>query len=217
MALFEEVLIQGEPSEMAGFRDRLITIQVQGWRRDHEAEKRFLDMNAGPEGALSFIRERDDTLPSVALWILPRGPREYSLSNMIPMEKGVLLTPTQFGAILDDFGLRLLDPATETGSVHWYRRPESKRQEDILTRSAQGKFSSFVTSADRFNLDTLDWKRWSEFVIQVHRDDTAVDAEDVDRWLAAENWDDANRRRLVADFNIGMLLLVEYDRELAAR
>ena len=174
-------------------------------------------MKAGPEGALSFVRERDSALPSVALWILPRGPSEYSLSNMIPMEKGVMLNPYQCRAILDDFSRSLLDPAKGNSLVQWDRRPESKGPENLLSRSAQRKFASFVMSANRANLHPLDWKRWNEFVIQVHRDDTAIAREDVDRWLAAEDWSEVDRSRLVLDFDIGMLLLEGYDRELAAQ
>ena len=62
-------------------------------------------------------------------------------------------------------------------------------------------------------LHELDLRRWAGFIGQTHLDDTVVDPDLLDAWLADEGFQASQREALIREFDSGRRLLNAYDDE----
>jgi hypothetical protein len=211
MRKVNELIIRGEPAEVAKLVERIEAAPENGWKRDRAIEERlWRPTNAKPS---TYCFTTPDDLDQPLSHLLVRKMRDrLELSSILPVER-VLLTEEQHNSILDQFKEGFLKPVVAGLNVEARIDPFRVKMEKILSWKALDKLQLFSDSADKQTIRPLDRLRWNRFVTQVHIDSSALDSEELDWWLEDSGWPEEPRRRLAEWYEEGLSMLKEYDEE----
>jgi hypothetical protein len=213
------LIVKGAPPEIQELLRRIEAGPVGGWSRRGDIEDRLRKARASEPPTWCFSKAVAPVGREVTAWLSARGPRELSVSTVLPLHELEALGPEQFDQALADFRDTLIAPLTNglTTRVLMYRTVSETTLEETLSFEAMSRLHSFSEAADRTSLQPLDWRRWDLFLVRSHLDDTVVPLDLLGTWLEDEGWPVEQRRRLVSDYERGRRLLSVYDEERAAR
>jgi hypothetical protein len=210
------LVIRGEPIHLARLLARIEELLHHGWRRDREAEER-LDRR-GVRGPFAYCFSCTATADRLAagLWIHARGPNEWYVSSVVPLEKQDF-TEEESSRVLAEFEREFVAPAAvglevETEVVH-----HRLTLEDELSPDSVRLLRAFSASADKFSFTSDDRQRWNAFLVRVHRDESLFDPILLDAWLEEEGWPEERRGQLVGEYEAARSLLAAYDEEAGSR
>jgi hypothetical protein len=209
MRKVNELIIRGEPAEMAKLVERIEAAPENGWKRDRAIEERlWRPANARPS-TYCFTTPSGLDQPPAHLLVWNMRDR-LEVSSILPVER-VLLTEDQYNGILDQFKEGFLEPVVAGLDVEARIDPFRVKLEEIVSREAFEKLEAFSESADKRTIGPPDRHRWSRFVTQVHIDGSALDSEELDWWLGESGWPEEPRHRLLEWYEEGLSMLKDYD------
>jgi len=216
MRTTNELTIRGERTRLERVLARVEALLRDGWKRDREAEER-----RGRRGVLGpwsycFSCTAKAGRPAAGFWIHARSPEQWSISNVVPLEKRELSAEESNG-LLAEFEREFLAPAAAEVGVSTEVVPHRLTLEDDLSPEAVRLLRAFSTSENRRGLRSDDHRRWNAFLIRVHQDHSLFDPAWLDEWLQQQDWPEDTRSQLVSEYKVARSLLSAYDEEAERR
>lgn len=206
--------------ELVGPEDRLLAVieavtadLPKGWVRDKDAEGRLAGVSAaGEEAGFAFARDATENEPGSGVFVAREAGRLY-VPNIVPRESG-RLSMSQYNRILDEFAGILRNHIAKHGDISLNVTNDEVGITEWISPEAADLLSRFSILA---NMSTgsshpLDFKRWAEFLIQVHREGSALDAGTLEQWLVEElDWPADSADRLAIQYEFARSLLRIYN------
>ena len=111
MRKVNELIIRGEPAEVAKLVERIEAAPEDGWKRDRAIEERLWHPANTKPSTYCFTTPVDLDQPPAHLlvWKMRDG---LEVSSILPVER-ILLTEDQYNQILEDFQKRFLRPVID--------------------------------------------------------------------------------------------------------
>jgi hypothetical protein len=214
-----ELIIKLPSSLTSELIRRLETAPPQGWTRRGEIEARMRKRRAARVGAFCFSKKFDPIAGEVAVWLHPRGAGEFYVSSIIPLNSRTALNVEQYNHVLDVFEKTLIEPVMQgiKGRVLSFPSQTEPALEDVLSLDSMRLLRHFSATANKGMPHPLDLRRWHVFVARTHLENIVLDTSLLSDWLQGEGWPQAQRLRLIDDYNLGRSLLTVYDEERADR
>jgi len=132
------------------------------------------------------------------------------VSNILADDEAAL-TYDNYNATLEEFHERFTLPAAQTVGAEIQLRPPDPRIEDFVSTSTADLLRSFSGLADKSILDSMDRKRWNEFLTAAHREGARLSPSMLQQWLIEEeNWPEAEAANLATEYEHARELLGVY-------
>lgn len=208
--MVRDLVIRGEPSEILKFIKRIESVAPNGWRREPEAEERLRKFGVAPRGAYCFSWKGGEGRPAASVLLYQRGPGELSVSNIVAAERR-LLTDEEYNNLLSGFKEDVLTPMSADLGVQPIIVEPRSRLEESLTSEAFRLLRSFSNAASKQPGPPLDLQEWRLFAFQTHRDEWAIDHEDLRRWLLDQGWPEESAIQLITELQRTRTILAAYD------
>jgi hypothetical protein len=205
-----ELIIRGEPSEVAKLMERIETSKEDGWERKPQLEEALKHSLGSRPSTLCLVAKGGPGQPMATLFLRKRSPGEIHVSSILPVGREPL-TEAEYNHILYQFQEGFLKPVADGLDVEVRIDPFRVKLENIISREAFEKLELFCKAADKFTISPRDRHRWSRFVTQVHIDNSGLDSEELDWWLGHSGWPEEQRRELVEWYEEGLSMLKDYD------
>jgi hypothetical protein len=216
MRTTNELNIRGNRTDLERLLARVEALLRDGWKRDREAEERLGRRGAlGPWDYCFSCTARADR-PAAGFWVHARGPDEWYVANVVPLEKEHL-REEESNRLLAEFERDFLGPAAAEVGVETELVRQRLTVEHDLSPEAVRLLRAFSASANRNGLQPTDRRRWNAFLVRVHRDESLLDPAVLDEWLRQEGWPEETRGRLVGEYEAARSLLSAYDEEAPRR
>lgn len=210
MKVFQDLSITGQAMVIDRLPELLSSGLTPAWSRDTAAEERSRNIGLGPD-FLVFVRTADGAIPAASLF-LSRDAKGWTVSNIVPVENGSL-GEEMYNRILRDFE-RLLAPVAGANDLQVAVSRADVGIDDMLSGHAAKLLRTFSTSANMAtgSAHPMDFRRWSAFLIQVHRDGTTLRASELGRLLVEElRWPEVTASKLSIEYEFALDLLTAYD------
>jgi hypothetical protein len=215
MRLTNELIVRGDPSEVAKLVERIESVPQNGWKREPEVEQRLKSMGAASQGAFCFSWQGGTGSPPASLFLHKRGLSELSVSNIVAKERRAL-SDEEYNEILAEFEQDILKPHSAGIGVETIVIPPLARLEASLSPEALRRLKSFSSKANKAVPHPLDWQRWDQFLVQIHQDGSLLDEVELAMWLVDQGWTEPQFGRFLERFRTGRSLLTAYDEERSA-
>ena len=212
LEMFKELIIRGDPREIAELTQDLQTARVLGWVHDKEAQERVNELPRTQERDTFVFKWNGQNLPSAKLFLM-RDNDDLKVVNIVPSESGRLTKP-QYNSLLDDFAERFVKPLASKRGLRLETSPSHRDISDWLSPRAKRSLEAFSRCANKGtgSAHPSDNDRWLNFIIQVHQDGCSLNSSLLERWLIEEeNWPLDVASDLAIEFEQGINLLVVYD------
>jgi hypothetical protein len=214
----KELIIRGDAVAMRELQGRFETGSHGGWERRTEVEDRFRRTLPPRTIAFCFSKLVSSVNRQVAVLMQGRGPgmrEDLHLSGIVPLTGQGPLDHARRDQVVTDFRETFVDPLARELGVRVLDRSVSAQPslEDVLSTEAMARLRAFAAAANKEVLHELDLRRWAGFIGQTHLDDTVVDPDLLDAWLADEGFQTNQREMLIREFESGRRLLNAYDDE----
>ncbi len=211
MKQFKDLDITGPDEQLGLFVDALSTNLPADWHRDRKAEVRLAEF-AGEEAGFAFSRDAKGGDPKAGLF-LARERGRLHVPNIVPTDAGTL-SIAQYNRILDEFAHMLRTHLPSNDQLKIGVSSEDVAITDWVSNEAAERLQRFSTLA---NMSTgsahpLDFERWADFLIQVHREGSILNSKLLSRWLVEElDWPPGRADQLAIEFDFARSLLRAYD------
>lgn len=214
----KELIIRGDAAAMRELQRRFEAGPHGGWDRRTEVEDRFRRRLPPHTVAFCFSKMVPAVSRPVAALLQGRGPgmrEDLHLSGIVPLTGRGPLDLAQHEQVVTDFAETFVKPLARGLGVRVLDRSVSAQPslEDVLSTEAMARLRDFAAPAGKEILYELDLRRWAGFIGQTHLDDTIVDPDMLDAWLADEGFQTSQRETLIREFESGRRLLSAYDDE----
>lgn len=214
----KELIIRGVAAAMRELQRRLETGLHGGWERRTEVEDRFRRTLPPRTIAFCFSKLVPAVNRQVAVLMQGRGrgmSEELYLSGIVPLTGRKPLDLAQHDQVVTDFHETFVEPLARDLGVRVLDRSVSVQPslENVLSTEAMARLRDFADTANKNILDELDFRRWAGLIGQTHLDNTVVDPDLLDAWLADEGFEASQREALIREFDSGRRLLNAYDDE----
>jgi hypothetical protein len=216
----DELILKGEPQQVEQLQMRIQSSTSGGWRRRFDLEERLKQMGVGREGTFCFSKQFEHIQNSeFVVWLKTRGASQLDVSNVVPSGRTKEFGYAEYNRVLTDFKENFIYKLIEGLRIHAIQVPISLGRNllETLSPEALKRLKAFSETANRSRLHPLDIKRWNSFVVQTHTDESVIDSDLLDAWLADEGWPDPTRKRLVQEYQSARSLLTAYEEEHACR
>ncbi len=212
MRKVNELIVRGEPAEVAKLVERIEAAPDNGWKRDREIEGRlwrpsYATLEQPSTYCFTTPVTADQPLSHLLLWKMRDG---LEVSSILPVGRN-RLTEEQYNKILEQFQEGFLKPVVDGLDVEARIDPFRVKLEKIVSRKSLERLNHFNETADKGLIGSRDRHEWSRFVTQVHMDGSALDLEELDWWLEDAGWSEEPRRQLVEWYAEGLSMLKDYD------
>jgi hypothetical protein len=212
MRALNNLVIHGSPDEVAAFLQRLEESPPEGWARDREAEARFRDGRPLNDRTFRIRCTEAPGRPAAVLLFHPWGPDECHLYQIFPRSEHTL-SDEEYNHILAEFTGEVLEPLSRGTAIRSEVLPPQIRLRDYLSVEAAQKLKDFSSLANRTSLQPSDRNRWQQFVMRAHLDDSIMDTDFLEAWLASQGWSEPMRQELSREYEAIRSLLWNYDEE----
>ncbi|MCB9947252.1 MAG: hypothetical protein H6842_05405 [Rhodospirillaceae bacterium] len=171
--------------------------------------------NAGPDvDLIVFERDESEGVEAVAL-VLWQRDEGFEVTNIVPREIGDL-GEHRYNIALRDFVRHVAEPAAERVRFKIEVSPSAQGLDDWLPREAANALRHFSAAANKAtgSAHPMDRSRWLAFLVIAHRDRGDLTSDRLIRWLTeVERWPEDKAHELAADYEFGLDLLDEYNRD----
>jgi len=215
LEMFKDLSIRGDPAQLDAFINDVSAHLAPGWSRHLEGEKNLREMALSVEDhQYAFRRKAGNGLPAAGLFLIRRQDR-LDVTNIVPQQAREL-SKAQYNAILDEFVDRNARPAAGRLGLMIELTPDRRPITHWLSEEAARRLRSFSGAANKGTGSShpMDFQRWAAFLIQVHREEAALDSGTLQRWLIEEEgWPEEKAIDLTIEFEFARDLLKAYDAE----
>lgn len=184
MKRFKDLEIVGQDGELLAIIETISANLPSDWLRDTGAEERLAGISSeGKEAGFAFSREAKNDQPPCGLFLARKSGRFY-VSNIVPRESGEL-TIDQYNSILDEFADILLRHLGAVDAPKLNVTSDQATITDWVSPEAAGLLKRFSTLANQSTGSShpLDFERWVAFLIQVHKENSPIEVDNLIRWL----------------------------------
>ena len=136
------------------------------------------------------------------------------VANVVPVAIGQL-TRAEYNAVFDLFCADCLLPAARALNFQWSETAERRDIGDWLSEQAKRKLTVFSDFANKGSgsAHPSDNARWLDFIVQSHKEHSALGAEVLRRWLIEElSWPETIAVQLASEYENARELLTHYDK-----
>jgi hypothetical protein len=211
-----ELAIRGSESQLAELWERFARAPVEGWFRDEDVESRRKKMGLPSEHVHCFGCSATERSPAASLWLYPRNPGGFAVSNISPTEQRAL-SDDAYNLLLADFALAVRAAARDDLVIETALIPYRIKLEKDLSYEAIRRLIEFSTAANKQVLNPDDHRRWQDFVIQAHLERTVLDPLTLDKWLSEQGWPAEQRQWMLSSYEAFRSVLYAYDEERLAQ
>jgi len=215
MRMRNGLVVRGDPAEVAKLVERLEDAAPEGWKRDPESEERLKAMRVFPWGAYCFSWRGDAVRPAASLILHRQGLAELSVMNIVAKERRSL-SDEEYNDILLEFEQDVLRPNIAGIRVETSIIPPVVGLEASLSTEALRRLKAFSSNANKAAPHPDDWRRWDQFLVQVHHDGSFLDDVELAMWLGNDGWTESQSAPFIDRFNVSQSLLATYDEERSA-
>ena len=211
MKQFKDLEITGLYEQSTSLIDAVSSGLPSGWHRDLEAEGRMDKIGLeGTDAGFAFARDATDGDPPAQLF-LHYACRRLRVSNIVPCDDGQL-SMSQYNAILDEFAEMVRTHLPADTQVDIEVTSDEAAITDWVSSDAAKLLNFFSDLANRSIVHPLDFERWVRFLLQTHREGSALHSSFLARWLAEElGWPPERAHDLARDYEFARDLLKAYD------
>ncbi|MGK9236351.1 hypothetical protein KXS07_31505 [Inquilinus limosus] len=184
------------------------------WRHARERERDVAAHAGRGAEVLAFERDASGGIESVGLVLWSRD-EGLEVTNIVPRRVSELGI-RGYNAALEDFVARVAKPAAAATGYIVESSAAQQVLDDWLPAEAAGALRRFSAAANKATGSThpMDRKRWFAFLISVHGAEAEFSTDLLVRWLTeVEGWSDDNAHDLAIEYEFGLALLDEYDRD----
>lgn len=213
MKRFKDLELIGPDDSLLALVAAVTADLPKGWVRDNDAEGRLAGVSAaGEEAGFAFARDATEDEPGSGVFVARDAERLY-VPNIVPRESG-RLSMSQYNRILDEFAGILRNHLAKDGKVSLNVTSNEADITEWISPEAADLLRRFSVLA---NMSTgsshpSDFKRWAEFLIQVHGEGSSLDAGTLEQWLVEElDWPSDSAGRLAIQYEFARSLLRIYD------
>jgi hypothetical protein len=215
MQVFRELLIRGEPDQLAATFDSIVESLSGDWTRDAETEGRLHGAALDRHDVYCFHCEKQGSRRAATLFLMAKDSGTYSIANIVPDEEPKL-SYAQYNRILEDFVKHLILPAVaRTRALVEMTEPEADLERWVSPETAE-KLRGFCGVANKRSGSShpIDRELWYEFIVSAHREGAEFDASTLARWLhEAGGWDEVWSDKLAAEYAFARGLLTHADKQ----
>jgi hypothetical protein len=207
MKQYQDLDITGDPDALAAFIDELNAAVASPWSSEKAQSTSLLGKGTK---AYLFVRSPQGGIPEVTVTFYHTGDR-CNVPNIVPSE-GDRLSHDQYNSILQDFA-RIAKPIAAKHGVDVNIGDTRFKITDHISPDAVEQLDGFSHAANKSTGSShpSDHKRWCDFIIQTHRDQTDA-AGVLGRYLVEElGWSDERAHELVIEYEQGYALLDRFD------
>ncbi len=214
MKQFKDLNITGPVEQLDALVDAVSTNLPADWHRDPEAEGLLAEVaREGKDASVAFSRDAKDDDPKTGLF-LARECGRLHVSNIVPLAAGEL-SIAQHNRILDEFADMLRTHVPSDSQLTMGVSSEDVTITNWVSDEAAELLQRFSTVANKSTGSShpRDFERWTDFLIQVHREGSTLNSYSLKRWLVEElNWPPDRAGKLAIEFEFARDLLQAYDR-----
>jgi hypothetical protein len=147
--------------------------------------------------------------PRAALFLQGVSDTEVAVTSVVPLDQRDLAAD-DCQAALDAFRASLVLPRGKDLVVE--DRPLSSQLSEAVSARALACFRAFARMANKTSHpSSLDLARWSDFLIQLHLDQTRPPQDVLEEALKGEGFSDEAIQKLLEGFQMADVLLTRYD------
>ncbi|SHJ43119.1 hypothetical protein [Desulfofundulus thermosubterraneus] len=215
MKVFKELSLIGKTSNLEALMSEVTSLLDNGWSRDTIAENKFRKDVLGDVGNVFCISAPDTSEhPGGQIWLMENETGVLSVTNIVPTSKNEL-SMDEYNAILDEFFNRYISSLVDKHRLRFNITPGVITLEDITDEKTVSKLRLFSRAANKSTGSShpLDKKRWFDFIISAHINDSSLSTDMLIRWLTeVEGWADEMAHELAIEYEYGRTLLEYYDK-----
>ena len=205
--VFQDLFLTTHDGGRQELRDKLRQHAKAPWRYSEEHKL------ALGEDMMNFEREgvNDIEASVLTLWERTDG---FTVANIVPKEISELGV-RGYNDVLNDFVSRVVVPASDESMFSFELGKRERCITDWTSHEAARALRRFSGTANKSTGSShpSDQQRWFEFLFAVHRASGELDTHTLGRWLVeVDQWPAEVARDLTLEFEFGMALLKEYDR-----
>jgi hypothetical protein len=214
-----ELIVRFSPSDSPQILERLEAEPPAGWTRRRDIEDRMRKMRAAKAGAYCFTKRFAPSAGEVAVWLETRGSSELYVSTIIALKSRETMGVDRYNQVLEDFEATFIEPLMDGLKRHVfnYQAPREPILEDVLSTELMRRLRAFSAAANKGMPHPLDMHRWQVFIARAHLEDAVIEPSLLSDWLQGDGWPEAERSRLIDEFQFGRALLSVFDEERADR
>ena len=187
-----------------------LTKQVKyPWERDNKREEEMRNLSAN---IYTFIRSRDEVFPSALVAIAEKSEGLWYISNVVPKEQSQL-SYDQYNGVLAEFYNHIVKPVADNLGVQVELTKANVTIEDLLSENTSKLLRRFINAANVGDGGShpLDQKRWRQFLIAAHQENSDLHADRLGELFLEEGWSEIAFQELVSDYDFSRELLNDYD------
>ena len=209
MEVYRDLIIELRECQIGDLVERMSLEADRGalWTRRYDLEDR---KTTGDE-AYAFHRRKDDALPAAGLSLFEKDEGRWYVPNVVPLEYG-FLSYQQYNELLAEFAEIVLEPVVKECGVEYSLSQGEISDIDLLGQECARLLRAFSSCANKStgSAHPMDRERWLAFIAAAP-DSNSVSADDVQRLLEEQGWDEDSAYRLAVQFEFGQEL-IEYVR-----
>lgn len=214
MKRFRDLTVSGSPASLRELVSALSDCLPANWRRDAQAEKRFVQIARKDAEGFAFARAADASIPATGLLLMLDGRRAH-VPNIVPQQSGKI-SVDQYNSILVEFSDLLRPLLTQRPALTMNVTDEQVGITEWVSPDAAELLRRFSVLA---NMSTgsshpSDFARWASFIIRTHREGSKLYPEDLEQWLIeALDWPSVKAGELSLEYEFAIKLLDAYDQD----
>lgn len=212
--VFQELYL-GHPSGISAAREAVLNHLRRGWIHQPEREQEAMGVvDVGLSVPITLARPQTKGKVGVSLWMFQGDNGRYRVSNIVPLKQGELGI-TGYNEALSDFIEAVVKPAADESGLVYDVTPSLKSIDDWADQSTALVLKRFSNLANKStgHSHPMDNERWIEFLLTAHQCSSALDSEQLRRWLSeVEKWPFDTAMELASEYDLSRSLLAKYDR-----
>lgn len=216
MQVFRELVIRGEPDQLAATMEAITSAASGDWTRNHKAEANV--PRGGPTVEAYYFTRRERELQPEAGVMMIRDPAEGCYYALMWPAAGPELSPHETNSVIEEFYQRLVRPAAaRSGAVAELTAAEADL-EHWMSPDTAAKLRRFNLAANRHSgsRHPAARKLWYDFLAAAHREDAKLDAATLAQWLREDGgWNEEWADDLAGEYGFARGLLTYTDQRTA--
>lgn len=214
MKRYRDLTVSGSPANLRELVSALSDCLPANWRRDAQAEERFVQVARKDAEGFAFARAADANIPATGLLLMLDDGRAH-VPNIVPQQSGEI-SIDQYNSILVEFSDLLRPLLTQRPALTLDMTDEQVGITEWVSPDAAELLRRFSVLA---NMSTgsshpSDFARWVSFIIRTHKEGSKLYPDDLGQWLVeALEWPPEKADKLSLEYEFAIKLLDAYDQD----
>lgn len=209
MKTYHDLEIQGQDAALSRFFTDISGALPDSWVRDGETETRYRSLLGDVDQGyvFNFLGE-----PKASLFVLKVG-ETATVANIVPLDTSEL-TMDQYNSVLGLFSAIFEDAAEKNSDIVVDHDTNELSLSEMVSGPTAALLEKFSNTANKATGSShpLDRRRWLEFVVATHTENSNLDGAFLERWLNEElNWPQEQTEKLVDQYDFARDVLRAYD------